>query len=268
MEMPTTKVQGRLWLSTESQQSIGRGRIDLLAKIGEFGSIAKAAKAMKMSYKAAWDAVDMMNNLSPELLVMRSTGGKGGGGTQLTDYGKMLIMAFRELESEHQQFLTYLEVKFSNMQQLQQLMRKLTMQTSARNQFLGTVIHIKRGPVNCEVTLQLKGQEVLVAVITENSVENLGLVEGKQVYALIKAPLVTLMPADSKLKISARNRLCGKVTHVLKGTVNAEVTLELTGGTVLKAVVTEGAVADLAIQPGSALCAFFKASTVTLAVEE
>lgn len=266
--MPTTKVQGRFWLSTDAHQSIGRGRIDLLSKIDEFGSIAKAAKDMQMSYKAAWDAIDMMNNLSPELLVVRSSGGKGGGGTQLTNYGKMLITAFKDLEVEHQQFLAYLEEKFSDIQQVQQLMRKLMMQTSARNQFLGTITHIKRGPVNCEVVLQLKGQDTLVAMITDDSVQNLGLVEGKQAYALIKAPLVTLMPTSSKLKISARNRLCGKVTQVVKGTVNAEVTLELAGGTVLKAVITQGAVGDLAIQPGSEMYAFFKASTVTLAVEE
>ena len=265
--MSTTKVKGRLWLSTDERHAIGRGRIELLSKINEYGSIAKAAKAMRMSYKAAWDAVDMMNNLSPELLVMRSSGGKGGGGTQLTDYGKMLVTAFQELESEHQLFLTYLEEKFSNFQHLQQLMRKLMMQTSARNQFLGTVSHIKRGTVNCEVTLQLKGQEVLVAMITDDSAKSLGIVEGKQVHALVKAPLVTLMPIDSPLKISARNRLCGKVIQVVKGTVNAEVTLELSGGTVLKAVVTQGAVDDLAIQLGSNVCAFFKASSVVLAVE-
>ena len=141
------------------------------------------------------------------------------------------------------------------------------MQTSARNQFLGTVSHIKRGTVNCEVTLQLKGQEVLVAMITDDSAKSLGIVEGKQVHALIKAPLITLMPADSKLKVSARNCLYGKVIQVVKGTVNAEVTLELSGGTVLKAVVTQGAVDDLAIQLGSNVCAFFKASSVVLAVE-
>lgn len=266
--MPTTKVKGRLWLSADDRQAIGRGRIELLSKINEYGSITKAAKAMRMSYKAAWDAVDMMNNLSPELLVMRSSGGKGGGGTQLTNYGKMLVTAFQELEAEHQQFLAYLEEKLSNIQHLKQLMGKLMMQTSARNQFLGTVTHIKRGPVNCEVLVQLKGQDKLVAVITDDSVTNLGLVEGKQVYALIKSPLVTLMPTTSKLKISARNCLSGKVIQVVKGTVNAEVTLELSGGTVLKAVVTQGAVDDLAIQLDSSICAFFKASSVVLAVEE
>lgn len=142
------------------------------------------------------------------------------------------------------------------------------MQTSARNQFLGNITHIKPGAVNCEVTVQLKGQESIVAMITQESLTYLGLTEGKAVHALIKAPLISLMPANSRLKISARNRLYGKVIRVLKGTVNAEVTLELPGGVVLKAVVTQGAVDDLGIELDSQVCAFFKASSVILAVEE
>lgn len=266
--MSAPKIKGRLWISTDEHHTIGHGRVELLEKIQQYGSISKAARAMKMSYKAAWDVIDNMNNLSPELLVVRSTGGKGGGGTQLTEYGKTFVAAFKELEMEHQQFLSYLEVKLHHIQQLNLLMRNFTMQTSARNQFLGNVTHIKQGAVNCEVTVQLKGQESIVATITQDSVAQLGLTEGKQVHALIKAPLISLMPTNGKLKLSARNILCGKVIRVLKGTVNAEVTLELSGGVVLKAVVTQGAIDDLGIQLDSQICAFFKASSVVLAVEE
>ncbi len=266
--MSTPKIRGRLWISTDEYHTIGHGRIELLEKIHEYGSISKAARAMKMSYKAAWDVIDNMNNLSPELLVVRNTGGKDGGGTQLTEYGRMFISTFKELETEHQQFLSYLEVKLHHIQQFNQAMRNFTMQTSARNQFLGNITYIKHGSVNCEVTVLLKGQTSIVAMITEDSVINLGLTEGKQVHALIKAPLISLMPTDGKLKLSARNILCGKVIRVINGTVNAEVTLELGEGVVLKAVVTQSAVNDLNIKLNSQVCAFFKASSVVLAVEE
>ena len=62
----------------------GPGRIALVACIAECGSITQAAKAIKMSCKAAWDAIDGLNNLAGEPLVERLTGGKGGGGTRLT----------------------------------------------------------------------------------------------------------------------------------------------------------------------------------------
>jgi molybdate transport repressor ModE-like protein len=72
----------------------GPGRIALLAKIAECGSITQAAKAIRMSYKAAWDAIDAMNNLAGEPLVERLAGGKGGGGTRLTARGEQLVANF------------------------------------------------------------------------------------------------------------------------------------------------------------------------------
>ncbi len=65
--------------------------------------IAQAAKRIGMSYKTAWDAVDAMNNLADRPLVVRATGGKGGGGTHLTDYGKQVIAGYRLMEAEHRQ---------------------------------------------------------------------------------------------------------------------------------------------------------------------
>ncbi|MDQ1264455.1 MAG: molybdate transport system regulatory protein [Campylobacterota bacterium] len=77
-------VDGRFWISKSHHNFLGKGRIELLKQVGVSGSIAKAAKEMKMSYKAAWDAIDAMNNLADQPLVETSKGGKGGGGAQLT----------------------------------------------------------------------------------------------------------------------------------------------------------------------------------------
>jgi molybdate transport system regulatory protein len=268
MNESPTKIQGRLWLSRETHNFLGRGRIELLEKIAQYGSINKAAQTMNMSYKAAWDAIDAMNNLSPQPLVKRVAGGKGGGGTQLTDYAHQLIAVFRAIEAEHQQFLEQLTQRFADFEQFYQLIRIITMQTSARNQFLGTVTHIKSGPVNAEIVLQLQGDDQIVAVITQDSVNYLGLKVGSQAYALIKAPQIILMSPNIKLKISARNRLCGKVIRVDSGPVNAEVILELPGGNTLKSVVTQDAIAELGIKEGMPLCGIFKASQVILAVKE
>jgi molybdate transport system regulatory protein len=268
MSSKKTEIQGRFWLTKQDHNFIGKGRIELLEKIAEFGSIAKAAKAMKMSYKAAWDAIEAMNNLSPELLVMRVTGGKGGGGTQVTDYGRRLIVAFKALAVEHQEFLGHLNQRMENFEHFYQLMRNLNMFTSARNQFLGTITSIKQDSLHAEVVLQLKGNDQIVAMITTSSVKRLGLTEGREAYALIKAPQIILMPATAELEVSARNCLCGKVIHVTSGPVTAEVTLELPGGNTLKATVTQDAISDLRIQEGDQMCGIFKAGQVLLAVKK
>lgn len=84
---------------------LGKGRMELLSQIEATGSISKAAKAMKMSYKAAWDAVDAMNNAIGIPVVESATGGARGGGSRLTEMGKRLIMEYRALEQQHQMWL-------------------------------------------------------------------------------------------------------------------------------------------------------------------
>jgi molybdate transport system regulatory protein len=261
-----TQVEGRIWINRSMKDFVGEGRIELLEKIDELGSIAKAAKAMRMSYKAAWDAVDTMNNVSPHLLVTRVTGGKGGGGTQLTEYAHKLVDLFRSIEREHQHFLKRLNKQVEEFENFFQIMRGIHMQTSARNQFFGVIRSIKMGAVNSEVEIALKGNDKLVATLTANSLTELNLAEGSEVYALIKAPEIFLLRPDCGLHISARNCLLGTVREIRHGKVNAEVTLELAGGTVLKAVITHAALMDLGIQVDESLLAAFKASSIMLAV--
>jgi molybdopterin-binding protein len=66
------------------------------------------------------------------------------------------------------------------------------MKLSARNVLKGTVKHVVPGAVNSEVTLALPGGQEIVSVITRASAENLGLVKGKEVYAVIKASNVMI----------------------------------------------------------------------------
>ena len=88
----------------QSLPALGRGKrwdhLELLERIDASGSIAAAAHAMGMSYKAAWQAVETMNNLSEQPVVDRQAGGRQGGGTRLTDYGRRVVAAYRRLEKE------------------------------------------------------------------------------------------------------------------------------------------------------------------------
>ena len=156
---------------SESDGRRGKGRIELLEKIAELGSISAAAKALGLSYKGAWEAVEGMNNLAATPLVARVSGGKSGGGTALTPFGLQALSAFRRLEAlqGHEDFERFFG-----------LMRRFDTKTSARNEFLGRVKAVKRGAVNAEVVLDIGNRLALVAIITNESVDNLGLAPGSR----------------------------------------------------------------------------------------
>ncbi|HET8881008.1 MAG TPA: LysR family transcriptional regulator [Solimonas sp.] len=99
------KLEADLGFTLRSGLAANASRIALLEQIGVTGSITAAAKAVGLSYKAAWDAVATMNNLADRPLVEGSAGGKHGGGTRLTARGIELVQSFRALEAEHRRFL-------------------------------------------------------------------------------------------------------------------------------------------------------------------
>lgn len=104
------------------------------------------------------------------------------------------------------------------------------MKISARNQLKGTVTAITRGAVNGVVTIDL-GSTVIKAGITLEAIEALGLVEGSEAYAIIKATNVLIAAGSEPIVgISARNQLVGTVVAVKEDAVNGHVTLELAGG--------------------------------------
>ena len=141
------------------------------------------------------------------------------------------------------------------------------MKVSARNILSGKVSAVNQGAVNSEVELTVAGGHRIVSIITNASLEKLGLTLGSEAFALIKAPLVILAKDISGMKFSTRNLLEGVVKDVLHGAVNCEVSLELAGGTVLEAVVTERSLAEMGLKPGDLASALFKASSVILAVK-
>lgn len=94
------KADGRFWLTLDGRNFLGRGRIELLQRIRETGSISKAAKAMKMSYKAAWDAADAMNTAWQSPLVE-----SGPAGSRLTGDAERLIAAYQKAEARHAIFM-------------------------------------------------------------------------------------------------------------------------------------------------------------------
>ncbi|HEX7927001.1 MAG TPA: TOBE domain-containing protein [bacterium] len=261
-----TEVEGRLWLSRKEHGFLGQGRMDLLQRIGELGSISRAAQSMGMSYKAAWDAVDMMNNLADRPLVTRERGGKHGGGAQLTDAARDLLAVFATIQQEHDRFLREMNDRLGASAQMHALARRLAMKTSARNQYWGTVATIERGAVNAEVQMRVGVDVQIVAIVTNESLDDMALVAGQDACALIKASNVILAPAEPAFRTSARNRLEGTVVRTEPGAVNSTVTLALGEGKTLTAVITRESQEALNLAPGDRACGLVKASQVILAV--
>jgi molybdate transport system regulatory protein len=262
------ELQGSVWMTVGGENLGGPARVALLAKIAECGSITQAAKAIKMSYKAAWDAIDMMNNLAGEPLVERLTGGKGGGGTRLTARGEQLVRNFQLVEQEHRRFVEQLGRQSGGLADDYLLIRRVSMRTSARNQFFGKVSSVKLGAVNDEIELDIIGGHKIVAVITHASTEELGLRVGAEAFALIKASSIILVSADESAKFSARNQLSGTISRLQPGAVNTEVVIDLPGGSSAAAIITNDSSNALELSPGKAVSAIFKASSVILAVPE
>jgi molybdate transport system regulatory protein len=260
------EVDGSVWLHKSDRKFLGEEGIGLLEKIDECGSITNAAKAAGISYKTAWDNVNMMNNLADRPLVDRMIGGKGGGGTRLTPDGKELIGRFRIIQEEHRKFLANLSERVGEAANLYKFLRRIAMKVSARNVFSGTISGMKKGAVNSEVTLTLKGGTPVVATVTNGSVDNLGLTVGKEAFAIIKASSIMIGSDLHDAKISARNILCGTIVKLIEGPVSTEVDVEIGAGNTVSAVITHESSNKLALREGGHACALFKASSVIIGV--
>jgi molybdate transport system regulatory protein len=93
-DMPSLSLR----INLDPEGRIGPGKIELLEQIAAFGSISAAARRMEMSYKRAWDLVEEMNRLFGKPVVAAQTGGRKGGGAELTAVGLAVVSRFRAIE--------------------------------------------------------------------------------------------------------------------------------------------------------------------------
>lgn len=99
------KIKSRIWIEADGEILLGKGRVLLLKAIAKEGSLSKAAKSLKMSYKKAWNFANDINLRAKKPVVKTSIGGKGGGGAILTEYGKLLIYVFESINENCHSFL-------------------------------------------------------------------------------------------------------------------------------------------------------------------
>ena len=240
--------------------------LDLLQAVAEYGSINKAAKAVGLSYKGAWERIETINNLSANPLVSRQTGGSGGGGTILTEEGVSFLDKASLFRYELQKLVVFFQDNPEEAYATLRTLRGMEMKLSARNVWLGNVTHLDQGLVNSIITIGLKGEDIIVSTITNNSVKRLGLEVGKEVYAIVKASSVLLSSDIDPAKISARNILSGTINRILQGAVNDEVIIDIADGNTVTSILTSAGVQSLQLEAGKKVSAIIKASSVLLAI--
>lgn len=256
-------LRGRLQLDKNGAPFLGANRIDLLEAIERCGSITQAAKAVGLSYKAAWDAVEAMNNQADAPLLLRAPGGRHGGGSRLTDYGRRVLRLVRTLEGEYQQMLALLNDRNAEFDEYQRLMRRLSLRTSARNQWVGRVLQVRRSGLHAEVELQLDTDTRLRAAVSASSLQRLGLAPGVEVSALVKAVAIRLRPVDSSPDGADSNRWLATISEVRGRGPRVEVTAVLPGGRSVTAIFDRSQ-GDAPLRKGTAICVDIEPSSVLL----
>ncbi|HEY1879139.1 MAG TPA: TOBE domain-containing protein [Caulobacteraceae bacterium] len=258
-----------LVLAKDGGARVGGERIALMEAIRDLGSIALAAKAVGLSYKGAWDAVQALNNLFDQPLVTARAGGRLGGFAVVTEEGLAAIDTFRAVEAELAHVVDALERRFGDPARppLKSLFWSLGMKTSARNALRGVIVQVTEGVVNSEVTLRIADGIEIVAIVTSQSASDLGLAPGRAAVALIQASSIILMPGADVPRTSARNHLEGRIVEVTDGAVNSEVTLEIVDGKSLTTSLTLESRRSLGLEVGQRAVALIKAFHVILALE-
>lgn len=259
-------MQAEILLTLKLQQKLFADprRISLLKHIAISGSISQGAKDAGISYKSAWDAINEMNLLSEKTLVERVTGGKGGGGAVVTRYGQRLIQLYDLLAQIQQKAFDVLSDDDAlPLDSLLAAISRFSLQTSARNQWFGTITARDSDRVQQHVDVLLAdGETRLKAAITARSGERLGLEEGKEVLVLLKAPWVGITQ-DEAIALTADNHLSGVINHIERGTEQCEILMALPDGQTLCATVP---LADAAtLSEGANVTAYFDADKVIVA---
>jgi molybdate transport system regulatory protein len=202
---------------TPSIDALGHGagdrRIEVLRGIAATGSISQAARETGISYKAAWQAIDILTNLAGVPLVRRAVGGAGGGGAALTAQGERLLELAQALDAArrevHARWLAagtgpdggdpddgtgLVTADARPADATAATLSRLALRTSMRNQLPATVEHLETTGRIVRVVMRLDGRAAdhAAARITRESAELLGLRPGLPVIALCKATAVRI----------------------------------------------------------------------------
>ena len=199
-------------------------RLHILQLVGLHGSISQAAREAGISYKAAWQAIHTLTNLTGTPLVDSAVGGSGGGGARLTSAGERLLDAAHQMDAARRDVLDRFNEPSST--------ALAGPRTSMRNLLPCRVARLESGGARdpmVRAVLALADGSQLVSMITRESAELLGLAPGLPVLALCKATAVRVQPVDAAAPQGGANLLPGRVLRMARGVQRDEVTVTLAG---------------------------------------
>ncbi len=140
------------------------------------------------------------------------------------------------------------------------------MKISARNVLSGKIVEVKKGQIMAIIKLALSTGNTVTSIITNESVDNLGLHPGKNAAAIIKADSVMIGKGEANLQISARNIIKGKIKKIKEGMVMAEIILDVGDSNLIAATISDESVKRLALHEGDDAFGIFKATSVMMSV--
>ena len=232
-------------------------RLLILRSLSQAGSISQAAREAGVSYKAAWQAIDTLSNLSGVALVEKVVGGAGGGGARLTPAGVQLLDAAQKLGTVRKQLLA--DISPANAKSsMPQTSMALAVRTSMRNQLLAKVVAVKTLGALAWVKVQITQDVEWIAKITKESAQLLDLVPGMQIMLLCKATAVRI--SRLQLEKPGTNKAYGKVTRHSRAKAT-EISLQIAPHVSLI-----GFAEDEQIKTGESLYAYLEDSSLVLAL--
>ena len=167
----------------------------LLHSIASENSITKAARAVGVSYWNAWDRLNKLQLDVGEKIVAARTGGPKGGGAELTPVGRRLLSQYRRLNN-------YLFSALGD----RDFWPHASYRLSARNRLRARIIKIDEGPITSELKMQVTTKGNLTSIISNEAVEELGLKEGDEVQAIIKATEVLVAKRGEGVGLPAKKQ--------------------------------------------------------------
>ncbi|RCW62350.1 winged helix-turn-helix domain-containing protein [Halanaerobium sp. ST460_2HS_T2] len=103
----------KLWLE-EDERLFGDGPCQILELVDQLGSLRQAAAEINMSYSQAWKLIKKLEKRLGFKLLNKKVGGSSGGGSELTEKGRILTESFSEFRKEAAGCLSGLEKKYFN----------------------------------------------------------------------------------------------------------------------------------------------------------
>ena len=240
------QIDGRFWLTKNGRSFLGSGRIELLLLIEKTGSINAAAKEMKMSYKAAWERINSMNELADEPIIERKVGGKGGGGSTLTAYAHELIQTYNKLNEFHRQFINRFAEAGESPELLANILNRTFLTTSARNQIPASIAEIEFNDLSALISITLLGGTKILSTITAKSVHNMNLHVSSEIYAIIKSSDVSIFAKKPQDAIDL-NILEGTIESLEATKQNVEILFRINNKTCLVALMKEESLDKLSV---------------------